>query len=208
MRCRFFLANDFSCTIDTLIIDFCNNDTLWFILKGKSIADCPQSHRSAAAKDNDITAFFCSHHMLIGAWYRMVIGMVATDYTADRLCHTACEIAVPFKCPKTSCFNDIIREDTVLRIATAPRIGISRTFHLSRNSRLLCKFLPGLKCILPFLSDLHDIPRKLMSDDDRMIGYIVGNTLMIGSLLYCFPCRHTDAVTDNLYQNLIILYFR
>ena len=132
--------------------------------------------------------------------------MVSTDDTAHWFSERCFVKAFSFIRKKTSQFHNFMRHDAVFGSAAAPFIRVSRgvqtTFVIQR--RLLCEFIANLKLIFPFIPHLCDHTGKLMSDDYRIGIYILRTSLVRLSLLYQFVRGHTDTVTHDFDQNLII----
>ena len=137
--------------------------------------------------------------------FNVIVCFITTNDTAHWFCNRRFKVRISFMSPKASSFDNIIWENTVSCCSTALCIRVSWRFSLSRNCWLLCELLSWFEFILPFFTDFHNISGKFVSNDDRVISNIRRNSLMICSLFYHFPCRHTDGITHHLNKDLIVL---
>ena len=136
--------------------------------------------------------------------------MVSSDDTAHRLTEGSSEEAVAFIWHQAAKFHNFVRDDAVRAGSTEVFIGISRRCKASFvvQCRLLCEFHARFELIFPFFTDFYDHACEFMSDDDRVGVDVLWCSFVFLALLCQFVSGHADAVTHDLYEDLVVFDLR
>ena len=208
--CRLFGRNYLTGTGKFSVINICYHDTFRLILKLNTIADSSKPHRPTSSKDDNISTLFRSSRKIVISLVGVIISMVSSDDAAHRFAKRCFKEAVSFIRHQASQLHYLMGNDTVGARTAEIFIRIPRrckaSFIIQRW--LLRKFHAGFKLILPLLTHLDDYSGKLMSDDNRICVNVLWRSFVLFPLLRKLISRHTDTVTHNLYQNLVVLDFR
>ena len=104
--------------------------------------------------------------------------------------------------------HHLFGDDDVGGVAAGVAVGVSGCAEHAhraafiRDGGLDGELVPGLEGILPFPADFDDLAGEFVSDDGRMLGYVLGNALVVRSLVRRLVGRHANAVADHLGEDL------
>ncbi len=142
----------------------------------------------------------------------VIAGVHGTDNTRQRLTQR-CRIKTrTLVRQEATHLHHLGRNDDVSRVAADESIGISRSGQQSYRTsgvvegRLDGELVSRLELILPLGADLNNLSGELVTDDRWILGDVVRNPLVIGSLMGRLVGRHAKAVADNLGEDLVILH--
>ena len=135
--------------------------------------------------------------------------METANYTAHRFTQRAIEKTFAEIGEYAPEFNGNRRYYNIGSVAAVVTERISgrvkRTLVVHR--RLYNKFIANLVIVCPFSADFNKLAAKLMTDNYRVFGYVIGNTLVVGALYGGFIRRHTKTVRYDLGKDFVVFNF-
>ena len=193
---------------ETLVVKVGNNYLCNACVTGSKLY-CRDTHRSCAAKDRDATALLCA----VGANVVGVIGvieaLVAAENATDGLNERALEVAVALKGNEASALKNDGGNYRVDGVTANVGVGIAGVVAaLKLKSRLDNCLLSDSPLVLKLLADLKYLAAKLVTDNDRLLCYRGGNSLVSSTLLNSLIGRSTDRVCNDSHKHLVFLDFR
>ena len=137
----------------------------------------------------------------------MVVCVITADDATHRLGKRTVEECFTRIIKQAVAFHNASGNYDILGIAadiseriTGSGIGVTRKVH----SRLNGEFLARLELVLPFCADFHYFAAEFVTDNNRFLGNIVGNTFVIRALHCRFMRRHTNTVGYDFCKNFVV----
>jgi hypothetical protein len=152
--------------------------------------------------------------MLVRPWMSMIAGVQSANHARKRLTEGRRIKSRASVRQKAASFHHFIRNDDISCIAAYIFIGIARGRESPYRPASVVQgwldgeFVSGLELSLPLLAYFNYFSRKLVSDNHRVLGYIVWHSLVSRPLVSGLIGRHADAVAHYLGKNLVILHLR
>ena len=195
---------------DLCVIHIRHHDPFRIVFAHAGVGDRAKAHGAAAAHDDQVSAPFQAHLVLVHALLRVVLGVHRADRTAERFAQRRFVEAVPVKGHQCADLHGFVREDAVGCIPSEPAVGVARGIHapLVVQGGLLGKTHPGFELVLPLLANLDDGARELMAYDYGIHVDILGGPLVLLALHRQLVGGHADAVAVDLCQDFVILDLR
>ncbi len=144
----------------------------------------------------------------------MIIGMHGANDTRKRFGQRCRIKSFTVIRQQTISLHHLIGNNHIRSVTANIGITVSRCTQYSHGAifiiqrRLNGKFITNFKSICPLRTNFNQLTGKFMTNDYRILGNVIGHPLVVCSLNGRFIGRHTQRITNNFSQNLIIFYRR
>ena len=199
-------------TVETALIDVGDDEQARLaVFAAQYVVDRRQTHRADTVEDRHLAAVDDVHLVHVAAGRQVVVGVHRADHARQRLGQRGRVEALAGVGEQAVLLHHFGRNHDVGRIAADVLVAVTgraedpdRTVGIVQR-RLDRELVACLELVGPLGADFNELTAEFVADDDRVIGDIVRNALVIGRLRRGLVRRHAQAIGDNLGEDFIVL---
>ena len=184
------------------------------VLTIQHIIDHRQSHGADARKQRQAAAVLDLHRVYVGSGRGVVAGVHGADDAAQGLAQRSGIEAFALEGEQATHLHHLRGNDDIGRVPADVLVGVAGSGkHADRGIRIVegrldGELVAGLELVCPFGADFDDLAGEFVTDDGRVLGDVVRDPLVGGSLVGGFVRGHADAVAHHFREDLILFDLR
>ena len=197
-------------TGQTILVDIGDHHHAGAHITVQCVGQSTQTHGACTGQNRQLATLLDAHIVMVHTHLGVVGGVESTDGAAHRLGQRSLVVSTALVLQQAAQFHDLGRDDAVGGVAAEELVGVAGAPHgaLVVQGGLQGELHAGLELVLMRLAHLDDITGELVTHDGGVLGYIRMHTLVTSAEDGALVSRHTDAIGNDLDQDLIVLDLR